>query len=75
MTDPPHPHWILRARIAHDRLATDGGQHEPTHGRLDDQYRVEREVAQYRIAHQAGHVTEQEFRRAKQRLEAEHDRT
>lgn len=75
MTARPNPHWMLRARIAHDRLASDGGQREPTHGRLDEQYRVEREVAQYHFALQAGHITEQEFRRAKQRLEAEHDRT
>lgn len=75
MTDPPHPHWMLRARIAHDRLATDGGQRETTRERLNEGYRVEREVGQYHLALQEGHITQQEFRRAKQRLEAEHDRT
>jgi len=66
---------MLRARIAHDRLATDGGQRETNRERLNEQYRVEREVAQYHLALQGGYITEQEFRRAKQRLEAEHDRT
>ena len=75
MTSRPNPHWMLRARIAHDRLATDGGQREPNRERLNEQYRVEREVGQYHLALQEGHITEQEFRRAKQRLEVEHDRT
>jgi len=73
MTYSPHPHWIQRARLAHDRLATDGGQRETTHERLGGQYNVQREVAQYHLAFREGYITEQTFRRAKQRLEAEHD--
>jgi hypothetical protein len=23
MTDVPHPHWVVRARLAHDRLAAE----------------------------------------------------
>jgi uncharacterized membrane protein len=66
---------MMRARLAHDRLVNDDGQRETDRERLDEGYSVAREVAQYRLLLRNGHITEHEFRHAKRRLEAEHDRT
>jgi hypothetical protein len=38
MTDTPHPHWILRARLAHDRLTTSDGQPETDRERLEAEH-------------------------------------
>jgi len=64
MTDPPDPHWMLRARIAHDRLTAIGGRRE----RLERLYCPERDVAQYRLAYEQGCVTRQAYEQARERL-------
>ena len=43
-----------------------------THERLDELYSVEREVAQYRLMLQDGHITAGEYAAHVERLEAEH---
>ena len=67
----PHPHWLFRARVAHERLATDGGEQnsDPTWSGYDPQ----REVAQYRLALDWGSITEVEFEDARERLEGAGD--
>ena len=66
MTTKPNAHWLFRARLAHERLVADGG--EQTSDPIRDGYQPEREVAQYRLMADEGHITEAEFEAAKERL-------
>lgn len=59
-------------REARDRQDQNEDTMTTSRQRLNEMYNVEREAAQYRMALQDGHITEEQYRAVLERLEAEH---
>ncbi len=70
-----NPHWLFRARAAHERLATDGGeqQENSTSGErtLDEKHDPMREVQQLLQAYREGRLERDEYEAAKERVLAD----
>jgi hypothetical protein len=64
MSTKPHPHWLNRARVAHDRLSRDHDEHE----RLRRQHRPTWELEQYRLARDYGAISREAYLQARDRL-------
>jgi hypothetical protein len=71
----PNPHWLFRARAAHERLATDGGeqQENSTSGErtLAEKHDPMREVQQLLQAYRQGVMERDEYEAAKERVLAD----